>query len=253
MRKSMYSVSDRQGREMGFFSSDLQFLKDGAIASKVRELLESSKQVLVLVSPYLDPGDDFIRLISRAASQGARVTIVFRKDKVAEYSSTKWFRTLSDAKVELCVVDRLHSKLYLNESGAVLTSMNLVVSSINNSHETGVFVESDHDLYEKLLTYLEDLESSIEDAHGAKRERAPERGARRERAHRSQRDSGHCIRCNDAIPLDAEHPYCSSDYEAWAKYKNADYVDRHCHGCGRAHPATKRKPLCESCFAKRAA
>ena len=47
-----------------------------------------------------------------------------------------------------------------------------------------------------------------------------------------------------------DRPYCNSHYRTWARFKNADYEESHCHACGSEHDTSMAKPLCLSCFRK---
>jgi phosphatidylserine/phosphatidylglycerophosphate/cardiolipin synthase-like enzyme len=237
---------------MGLFGSTPQLLTDGAIYAKVRQLIVEAQDRLTIISPYIDPTGDFVRQLEEAAhSRGVDVRVVFRKDKLAEYRRTDWFRRLEAAGVSLAVIERLHSKVYRNESAAIVTSMNFFSSSGENSFEVGVFFEDDHKLADQIEDYLESLERHMEwfNTGDSKRKQAG-RGARKGGSARAKAPAaeGHCIRCDGSIAFNPRRPYCADDYEKWARYKNEDFEDKHCHRCGRTHPATMRKPLCRDCF-----
>jgi hypothetical protein len=114
---------------MGLFGSTPQLLVDGAIYAKVREVIVEAREHLTIISPYIDPSGDFVRQLEEAAlAREVEVRVIFRKDKLAEYQATDWFRRLDAAGVLLGVIDRLHSKVYRNESSAIVTSMNFFTS-----------------------------------------------------------------------------------------------------------------------------
>jgi len=232
---------------MGLFGSTPQLLADGAIYTKVRELIVKAEERLDIISPYIDPTGDFVRQLEEAAlSREVEVRLVFREDKLAEYRGTDWFRRLEAAGVSLAVIERLHSKVYRNESAAIVTSMNFFSSSGENSFEVGVFFEDDHKLAGQLEDYLTSLERHMKDvgrASGSKRKQGVARGRAARKA-----PAGHCIRCDESIPFNPGRPYCPGDFESWARYENEDYPDKYCHRCGTPHPATMRKPLCRDCF-----
>ncbi|WPB74529.1 phospholipase D-like domain-containing protein [Archangium violaceum] len=238
---------------MGLFGSTPQLLADGAIYAKVRELIVKAEKRLLIISPYIDPTGDFVRQLEEASlSREVEVQVVFRKDKLSEYRGTDWFRRLEAAGVTLAVIERLHSKVYRNESAAIVTSMNFFSSSGENSFEVGIFFEDDHKLAGQLEDYLTSLGRHMEDvvrARGSKRKQeahgSHKGGSARVRA---QVADGHCIRCDESISFNPKRPYCADDHENWARYENADYPDKYCHRCGSPHPATMRKPLCRDCF-----
>jgi phosphatidylserine/phosphatidylglycerophosphate/cardiolipin synthase-like enzyme len=237
---------------MGFFGSTPQLLADGAIYAKVRELIVKAEEQLTIISPYIDPTGDFVRQLEEAAlSRGVDVQVVFRKDKLAEYQGADWFRRLAVAGVKLAVIDRLHSKVYRNESATIVTSMNFYSSSGENSFEVGIFFEDDHKLSDQAASYLVSLERHMELlSTGGPKLKQGARGVSRSGSARSKAPTvaGHCIRCNGSIPFEPKRPYCAEDYDTWRRYENEDFPDKHCHRCGRQHPATMRKPLCRDCF-----
>jgi len=237
---------------LGVFGSAPRLLTDGAIYTKVRELIVGAEEELLIVSPYIDPTDDFVRQLHDAAdSRQVQVRVVFRKDKLAEYRGSGWFRELAAAGVTLAAIDRLHSKIYRNESLTVVTSMNFYSSSGENSFEVGVLFEAAHSLSEQTAAYVESLERHMELVHvGGTQSKRSARGASQRRAARVRTPAarGHCLRCDDAISFNLERPYCADDYAQWARYKNENFEDRYCHRCGAQHPATMRKPLCHDCY-----
>jgi phosphatidylserine/phosphatidylglycerophosphate/cardiolipin synthase-like enzyme len=235
---------------MGFFSRDVQLLTDGAVYSKMRELISDAEEQLFIVSPFIDPTGDFVRQILEAAGRKVDVNIWFRRDKLADYRTKGWCRDLLAAKLKLGTVEKLHSKIYANEKTIILTSMNFYSSSGENSFEIGIVFESDHDLAEKVGEYIDFLERHTEflssDAGHAKPAAVETRRSKRNAS--PQAPEGHCLRCNTAIALDPKKPYCLPHYEQWATYKNVDYTDKYCHECGKKHGATMRKPLCDECY-----
>lgn len=234
---------------MKFFGSTPQLLTDGAIYTKVRELIVDAKEELTIISPYIDPSSDFVRQIEEATdSRGVNARVVFRKDKAADYRGTDWFRRLADVGVSLTVIDRLHSKIYRNESATIVTSMNFYSSSGENSFETGVFFENDHKLSAQTDAYVKSLERHMESIPGFAKTKQKARDTNKSSPARSRAPAGHCIRCAGSIPLNSERPYCADDFETWRQYNNENFEDKYCHRCGRQHPATMRKPLCRDCY-----
>ncbi len=233
---------------MGLFGGGAEFIADGAIYGKLRELIAEASEVLIIVSPYVEPTDDFVREIERAVTRTGDVRLVFRRDRLATYRQEEWFDRFASAGVELGTVERLHSKLYVNERRALVTSMNFNRSSGENSFETGVVFDSGHKVVDGIEHYLADLEPHIEGV--GRSSHAPRSAARsgRRTGVRANPANGHCLRCGESIPLNPKRPYCGPDYEKWAEFQNVDFPDRYCHGCGRSHSSTMAKPLCAACF-----
>lgn len=57
-----------------------------------------------------------------------------------------------------------------------------------------------------------------------------------------------CIRTGERIKYSLNYPFSDSAYNSWKQWRNEDYIENYCHSCGKPHPTTKKKPLCESCF-----
>lgn len=70
----------------------------------------------------------------------------------------------------------------------------------------------------------------------------------KQRAERSRKSQGHCIRCTEEITLDPEKPLCADCYKKWAKYEDEDYAEKCCHACGKKTATSMRKPLCRTCY-----
>ena len=171
----------------------------------------------------------------------------------------------------------LHAKCYLNETQALITSMNLYEFSQMNNREMGVLVERDSDpeLYQKIYEEVqriirastEENKSQITatrplEARTALR-RQPEQQANtapRPAAQPAMNTplqipagtlEGHCIRCREIVPLNPKQPYCKACFTKWKRFDHGSYSreEKHCHQCGRNHTATLPKPLCQTCFA----
>jgi hypothetical protein len=67
----------------------------------------------------------------------------------------------------------------------------------------------------------------------------------------SGRATGHCIRCGTTIEDDINKPLCEEDYKSWANYKNRDFREKYCLGCGKPWETTYAKPYCKKCFHER--
>lgn len=146
--------------------------------------------------------------------------------------------------------ENLHAKCYLNESEAILTSMNLYEYSQVNNQEMGVHVTKteDPELYadilnetRRLIRISDEIRVTVEKVVVAE----PAKGSPATRA-----EHGFCIRCGKDIALNPAAPYCPDCYKIWRKYENGTYQEEHCHICGKAHSATMTKPVCFECYKK---
>jgi phosphatidylserine/phosphatidylglycerophosphate/cardiolipin synthase-like enzyme len=228
---------------VGFFETKPEFVRDAQMMGRINKVIEDAKMRLTIIAPYIDPGDNMIRTLAKQAER-MNVDLVFRKDRLADYSRERWFKDLAEKSVGLFVVDRLHAKIYANEAQVMVGSANFQVSSWASSRECMLVISLDTDIGRDVATYISEIMDSAEAvASSAGRKQSTKARAT------SKTQSGHCIRCGTSIPLDVSRPYCKADYEKWAQYENPDFKDKHCHSCGKATVATMSKPLCRDCFA----
>lgn len=229
-----------------FGAGNVELLSDGAIFARLRELVVNASEEVLLIAPYVEPNDDFVRTLKEAARKIDRVEIWFRDDKVDEYRGAPWFGELSDAGVSFSSVKRLHAKLYLADDKCLATSMNLTKASWNDSREFGCAFPATGKNAETLNAFIESLEGERREVGPPQRKRKERRWGRAQA--KSEPRSGFCIRCASAIPFEPGRPYCKADYDKWAQYKNPDFKDEYCHECGKAFGATMAKPFCSACW-----
>ncbi len=244
---------------------------------EIHQLLKDARpgEHVWLVSAYatFDRMDELAREIGVALERGVKVSLRLRgadKDQPsgrAGYRDSATLRDLRARRLDVKEVENLHAKVYLGASRAIVTSMNLVDYSFNNSIEVGLVVHEPAQLA-RLHEFIQtQVERNAEAIGGAERRPAEAReGPRRAPAPMGDPvktllgvaanmlgvgDDGFCIRCGSSIPFDRSKPYCKKDFAVWAKHENDDYEDERCHGCGKPHAATMRKPLCRPCYRER--
>lgn len=159
----------------------------------------------------------------------------------------------------------------MNESYALITSMNLYEFSLQNNDEMGILIskEEDEELYEAIRTQANFLlsrsdeielrvtrvDESGDDLHWSQQDDSVVHSEpQRESASSSQQTSlpelGFCLRCGTEIPCSLDRPYCNTHYRSWTRYKNEDYEEKRCHTCGAEHSSNMAKPVCLSCYRK---
>ena len=238
-----------------------EFLCNNDISASLDNIINSTQGgSLLLISPYLK----FSRRIKEALmdqvqTYRSHVDVVYGKHDLRpeEY---KW---LADTEIKTYYREPLHAKCYINESHALITSMNLYEFSQQNNDEMGILVSAkdDRDLYEKIKenAYLIRRQSEqvkldmtrVDDDRDDLPAVRPDRPVRaRSEPQTTLPDLGFCLRCGTEIPCDPERPYCDSHYRSWARFKNESYEEKHCHICGNDHSSSMAKPLCLSCFRK---
>ena len=238
-----------------------EFLCNNDISASLDNIIKSTQGgSLLLISPYLK----FSRRIKEALmdqvqTYRSHVDVVYGKHDLRPEE----YRWLADNEIKTYYREPLHAKCYINESHALITSMNLYEFSQQNNDEMGILVSAidDRDLYEKIKenAYLirrqseqVKLEMTRVDEDGDDLPAVqPDRPVRaRSEPQTTLPEVGFCLRCGTEIPCDPERPYCESDYRTWARYKNYNFEEKRCHTCGADHNSSMAKPLCLSCFRK---
>lgn len=231
----------------GTSSSGIKVLHPTEIALCVRELVAAAQDLLIIVTPYFHPWAQMQTEIERAAKRKVDVRLIVREDQVSEMKAA--LAPCHGCGVKIHSRKRLHAKLYVTETAAILTSMNLLEASANDSWEAGIQVEKAGapDAYRRLRNQAQDLIESSEEIHSPERAHA-KRAAGDRPAASSVPAKGSCLRCGEKIRFDPEKPLCFDCYGSWKKYGNEDYEEKHCHACGGPTPTSVAKPLCRPCW-----
>ena len=258
-------------------TTETKILKDGEISSEILKIIREANKHIVIVSPYNKFWIHLKNEIKQATNRNIRVEFVCRKDQLeADKASIDW---LLEQGVNVYAVERLHSKIYFNETDALITSMNLLETSVLNSKEIAVLIR-DKALIEDTRKYADELiklgmpQTAKARATSAKPKTAkskvvPEtrsgraaRGARRTAEANPAASIGgilkgikdrflttaYCVRCDQSMELNGEKPLCDGCYRMWSRYKDPDYKENYCHGCGEKRDTTYAKPFCRPCY-----
>jgi phosphatidylserine/phosphatidylglycerophosphate/cardiolipin synthase-like enzyme len=111
------------------------FLNTSKINFLLEELIQTAKEELILISPYLKLNDRMRELLHDKSGQGLQVNIVYGKQDM-KGNEAKWLAEQRHVKTSFC--KNLHAKCYLNENHCIVTSMNLYDFSQVNNNEMGV-------------------------------------------------------------------------------------------------------------------
>jgi phosphatidylserine/phosphatidylglycerophosphate/cardiolipin synthase-like enzyme len=227
----------------------MDVLSSTDISREVLALIEGAKQVLILVSPYFDPWDRLTTEIKRAANRpGMKVVLLLRggDDRAKQEEKARELETVG---VKIAFLTRLHAKVYISESQAIVTSMNLLKSSALDSWELAIRAHSAQDatIFNQIVAHTKGLMDRARDEHQISAKivtKAPPAP----KPPRTRARTGHCIRCGDDIAFNADRPLCADCFKAWAKYENPEYKEKHCHSCGKERSTSLAKPLCKPCW-----
>lgn len=223
-----------------------EFLTTNGISNQLEEIIKGAGTGrLLLISPYLK----FNRLIKgliedQAESGKAVIQVVYRQPELRS-EETEW---LADNDVSTYVLDNLHAKCYMNDSHAIIGSMNLYDYSQQNNYEMGLLIsaEEDRELYQKVK---DEAERILRRSQRVRLEVTPVPDLDIDDGP-ALPSLGFCLRCGEKIPFAPDRPYCNSDYRSWARFKNEEYAEKRCHACGDEHGTSMAKPMCISCYRK---
>ncbi len=128
-----------------------KFLNTSAVTYHLEELIKNSNERLVLISPFLRFNDRIRELLEDRDRFKIDIRIVYGKNEL-QPEENNWLKSLAFVRTSFC--KNLHAKCYLNESRAIITSMNLYEFSQVNNNEMGVLIERDSDstLYQETYT-----------------------------------------------------------------------------------------------------
>lgn len=222
---------------------------DSQVGEQVIAIIENARQEVILVTPYLDLWGHGQNAIQRAIGRGVDVLLLIRGGQ--DKPPLKDLQWLLEHKVKIGVLERLHAKIYMNESTVLLSSMNFTESSALNSLEIAYLVRGTEDVrrvQEYVVQYLgplasplllEDLEMLLSTPVRTPIGSIPQTIG-----------FGFCIRCGEHRAFDPDRPLCDDCYDSWAQYQNADYPEKVCHSCGQSAPVSYARPLCAPCYAR---
>lgn len=242
------------------------------ISTEIISLIESSEKYCFLITPYYKPWPLLNRTLEKASAAGKQIIFIFRAGHDIEIVA----KTLNKQGFDVHLVERLHTKLYLNEKIVIISSMNLYDSSKENNYEVGYKIKSVYEakqfkeeVIEKDILALKS-KLNIPGRYAAELERIEKEKLENEkkvqvnkltrkvsinqfsgsRNSYNKANQGHCIRCNTTIVFDPNRPYCDKCYSDWAQSCLYDFRENNCHMCGYDAQSSMNKPLCYSCYNK---
>lgn len=126
----------------------MKFINPSEISAKILTLIADSKEKLIIISPFVKISK-WIKMenqLKAALSRGVDMEIYVREGNRESYVC------LDELDFKYHGVRGLHAKLYLNESYAIITSLNLLLSSEMRALELGHITETEKE-YEDLLMF----------------------------------------------------------------------------------------------------
>ena len=222
-----------------------KFLDTTGVSYHLEQIIKNANEKLILISPYLRINDRIKeQLEDKNRLKMVDIRLVYGKNEL-QPEQHNWLKSLEFVRSSFC--KNLHSKCYLNEKEALVTSMNLHEFSQINNNEMGICVSKEEDaaLYSdiykeanRLIRISDEIKVSVEKI------------TPKEELNNKNSKNGFCIRCGADIKLNQEKPLCIDCYNEWKKYSNEEYEEKFCHSCGTKHVASMKKPFCLKCFKK---
>jgi len=250
-----------------------RLFKTDEISAEITKIIDESKKYCFLVTPYFYAWEQLNKSLAKAAEQQKKV-VFFLRDEPNYVEGGQYYeasiKPLVEYGFDIVYVTNLHAKLYMNEREVLITSMNLYNSSMLNNFEIGTI---SHDfeyfkrefIYGELMgteKYYKKIEGRYfrEEREKEELKKKKEEEKKRKEEERKQmleerksqsnlnftpENTGFCIRCGKAIPLNPNKPYCLDCYWEWNKWGNPFYQENFCHLCGQQiNGISMQDPIC---------
>ena len=127
----------------------MELIRPSEISAKILSLIEDAQKELIIISPYNDfaKWDKLNRFLNEAKERNVKITYYARENE--NYSC------LNSLAIKPILIKNLHAKMYLNESYAILSSMNLVEASDKKSLDFAIKI-TDKEKFDELYKYYID-------------------------------------------------------------------------------------------------
>lgn len=157
-KPSAAEVETRQSASISD-QSQLEILDQPETVLRLVQLVEEARTRLRLVSPYtsLDRLRNLTRSIRAALKRQVSVNLVVREPDLSTRhtaANVEAIQELVTAGAKLFSAKDLHAKIYVSENHAIVTSLNLLDSSFNNSIEIGMWVPKGDRAFTQVTEFL---------------------------------------------------------------------------------------------------
>lgn len=130
----------------------MKIIKPDAISGEIMDLITSAKKQVIIITPYYEitGWDKLINKIKKAQSKGINIIWYARNGIKQKYPEELW----KLFKIRPFLIDDLHAKIYLNETRAVITSLNLCKVSDEKSTDIGHITQNPEE-YKDIFDFYE--------------------------------------------------------------------------------------------------
>ncbi|WP_319414710.1 phospholipase D-like domain-containing protein [Marispirochaeta aestuarii] len=196
-----------------------------AINNEIFEIIDRANNEIFIVSPYIDPGNTITEKIIKRAKENIQITVIHKTDQLQKDEFQRFYNRLTATNVVFYNNPSLHSKIYCNDSEALMTSMNLLTSSMENSIESGIMLNY-KDSYKAIRSHIVDIlnsdQTSLTNIDNA------------------STDLGYCIKSKQRINFNPKKPVAFHVYKVDRSQKG-----QYCHKCGKEYHTTINNPFCD--------
>lgn len=133
-----------------------KFLDTTGVSYHLQQLINKANERLILISPYLKINEKIKQSLEDKNRMKIDIRVIYGKNEL-QPEENNWLKSMTSIRSSFC--KDLHAKCYLNESEAIITSMNLYEFSQVNNNEMGIYVvkETDTVLYNEIYEEVKRL------------------------------------------------------------------------------------------------
>jgi phosphatidylserine/phosphatidylglycerophosphate/cardiolipin synthase-like enzyme len=133
-----------------------KFLDTTGVSYHLQQLINKANEKLILISPYLKINERIKQSLEDKNRLKIDIRVIYGKNEL-QPEENNWLKSQTSIRSSFC--KDLHAKCYLNETEAIITSMNLYEFSQVNNNEMGIYVvkETDPVLYNEIYEEVKRL------------------------------------------------------------------------------------------------
>lgn len=218
---------------------------DDEVTPQVLSVIRNAQKYIIIVTPYIDLWLHPIEALVLAKKKGVNITVVVRLEPDIETNES--VKVLKQANIKVLVAPYLHAKLYINEETVIVSSMNLLKSSSQNSLEIALVVQ-DPEAKQRIRDYVNDTLMPLATLLSKEKNEPNYQTYNGPQPQPSKQVNGKCIRCGRNLFRNPAKPLCDECYNVWAQWGDEDYPENVCHFCGRPSNVSYGRPLCSECY-----
>lgn len=226
-----------------------KFLKTYELTTEIIKLIESTKSYCYIVSPYIKIWPQLERALNIASTKQIFLTFIIREDPKSSFLIQKLNIELG---FEVFVIKDLHIKLYLNEAGCILSTMNLYDASQQNNLELGYFVIDSNNIKKNILEdyILSDITAVRYPGRFENKRFEILKNVSATKEILNQK--GFCVDCNQSIDSDfsSNSPRYIRCYSCYVNHNPNFNKIKFCHFCGKQHVSFDYRPFHIECETK---